>query len=223
MSTLGTGPASATTSARSQRGSPPMATSGRRPATRAAITILSAVLLTGCTSQPNARDAAGQPAAASTRSAPTRPPATSPPPARAAAAPITGAERDWFTAVRKLDKTMNAVLTDETNIYVSPEKLRSMADQLATCGRELAHIGAPPTSRFQPAYTLAQQACQRYSKGARCFRTAADIGTPVAGTAAERKFTESINCGFAAPSDGSLLLAKAVGKIIEVRVAADDM
>jgi hypothetical protein len=45
----------------------------------------------------------------------------------------------------------------------------------------------------------------------------------VAGTAADRKFSESINCGFASVSDGNLLLANATGKILEVRAAADDM
>jgi hypothetical protein len=56
------------------------------------------------------------------------------------------------------------------------------------------------------------KACAEYDKGAECFATAADIGIPFAGTAAEREQTQAIDCGFAASGNGGIPLADAVNQ-----------
>jgi hypothetical protein len=61
----------------------------------------------------------------------------------------------------------------------------------------------------QEIYALVQQACQEYDKGADCFTEAAEIGIPVAGSAEDLRFTEAIDCGFAAQGLGGELLVDA--------------
>ena len=59
----------------------------------------------------------------------------------------------------------------------------------------------------------------RRTEGAKCFADAARIGIP-ASSAAEKKFNQKINCGFAASGNGSKPLAQAQVKALEIEAAA---
>jgi hypothetical protein len=126
----------------------------------------------------------------------------------------TAGELAWLDAVEKLFDSMNNVFGKEPKL-LTPKVLASLADQLRGCSRELARIG-PPTNRLLPVHTLVAQACARYDQGAQCFTTAASIGIPIAGSAAAKKFDESIDCGFSS-SEAIVTLHDAINKGHEIK------
>lgn len=128
---------------------------------------------------------------------------------------LTGDELAWLDAVRKLISSTNDMFV-YSSPYLTPDSLTTMADKLRGCSRELARIG-PATTRLQPVHALVAQACARYDQGAQCFTTAANIGSPVAGSAAEKKFTQALDCGFGS-SEAAIALADAANKGQEIQI-----
>jgi hypothetical protein len=131
---------------------------------------------------------------------------------------MTGAELVWLEAISALHKKADKILHDSPS-HLTPGALRTLAERLRGCTRELVRLGFP-SRRLQPVYDLAKRGCAKYGEAAKCFDTAASVGIPVDGTAAERRFDEAIDCGFAAPGRGSGLLAEAEMKGIEIKEAA---
>ena len=131
--------------------------------------------------------------------------------------PLTGEELLWLQGVEQLLPKMNKVFVDSPT-DMTPATLRSLANQARGCGRELARLGSP-SSRLQPVEALVRQACQEYDKGAKCFESAARLGTP-SSSSEVRKLEQQINCGFAAAEKGGGPLAEAQIKAEEVRAAA---
>jgi hypothetical protein len=129
------------------------------------------------------------------------------PPSNPLSNAMTAEETAWLGALDSLAKKMERAFTDSPT-YLTSSSLASMADALRTCGHELTRIG-PPSDRLQPVYALAKRACAAFDKGARCLATAAHIGTPMAGSAADRKFSQALDCGFAS-SQGSAPLTNAI-------------
>jgi len=123
----------------------------------------------------------------------------------------------WLDAVEKLSTKMEKIIADSPT-DITPSVMASLGDQLRDCSRELARIGAP-SARLQPVHALVEQACEEYDKGAQCFATAARIGIPFAGTAADREQTQALDCGFAS-SRGLIPLADAMNKGAEITRAA---
>jgi uncharacterized RDD family membrane protein YckC len=119
----------------------------------------------------------------------------------------TSAEERWL-------KKIVAVRTEIDQAFLSsdPELTTSVMAELETamrtCSRELAASGAP-TPRLEPVYTIVENACEEYDKGAECFATAAEIGIPEADTAEDRIFTGALDCGFDAQGRGGELLVDA--------------
>lgn len=152
--------------------------------------------------------------------APGTPTATAPAattPAASVSGPMTGQELLWLQAVEQLLPKMNKVFdTAPTNLTSSA--LASLAHQVRGCSRELARIGSPG-ARLQPVYELVQRACREYDKGAKCFEDAAGMGIP-SSSAAERKFEQKVNCGFAASGPGGMPLAQAQIKAAEIKATA---
>jgi hypothetical protein len=136
---------------------------------------------------------------------------------RAERGPLTGEELLWLQGVEQLLPKMNKVFVDSPT-DMTPATLRSLANQARGCGRELARLGAA-SSRLQPVEALVRQACQEYDKGAKCFESAARLGTP-SSSSEVRKLEQQINCGFAAAEKGGEPLAEAQIKAEEVRAAA---
>jgi hypothetical protein len=52
---------------------------------------------------------------------------------------------------------------------------------VGACSRDLAKVGPPPSDRLQPVYTLANKACQQFTKAARCHATVARLSLPSGG------------------------------------------
>ncbi len=130
---------------------------------------------------------------------------------------MTGQELLWLQAVEQLLPKMNKVFdTAPTNLTSSA--LASLAHQVRGCSRELARIGSP-SARLQPVYELVQRACREYDKGAKCFEDAAGMGIP-SSSAAEQKFEQKVNCGFAASGPGGMPLAQAQIKAAEIKATA---
>jgi hypothetical protein len=188
----------------------PAITSHRYPCRAAAVAV--ALLVVGCAGQ-NAATTATSPPSTSTAASATTAAATS-----TTSASMTGAELVWLEAIGKLHTKIDKVLTDAPSNLTS-STMGTLAAKLRGCSRELARLGAP-TDRLQPVYSLAKRGCAQYDKAARCFATAASIGAPIAGTAQERKFNQALECGFAAPGEGSALLAEAEAKGIEIKETA---
>jgi hypothetical protein len=135
-------------------------------------------------------------------------------PSNALSNALTSEETTWLDAIQKLSTTMEAVFqTMPTDL--TPTAMATIGHGLAGCGRELARIGSP-SDRLRPVYVLVKQACEKYDEGSRCFATAARIGIPLAGSAADRKQTEAINCGFESSVAGATL-ADALAKGNEIR------
>jgi hypothetical protein len=129
-----------------------------------------------------------------------------------------GEELVRLEAISKLHREIDKVLVNSPSTMTSAT-LRTLANDLRGCGRELARLGVP-SDRLQPVYTLTKRGCAQYDKGAQCLATAADIPAPIPGAAAERKFKQTLDCGFKTPGQGSLLLAEAEQKGFEVKAAA---
>jgi hypothetical protein len=133
--------------------------------------------------------------------------------------PLTGQELLWLQAVERLLPKMNRVFEDSpTNI--TPPALRSLANEVRGCSRELARLGSASV-RLQPVEELVRQACQEYDKGAKCFEDAARLGTPNSSSEV-RKLEQQIKCGFAATGTGGKPLAEAQIKAHEIRAAATE-
>jgi len=128
---------------------------------------------------------------------------------------MTGDELVWLEGIRKLHTKADKVLSDAPS-YMTSSTMGTLAAKMRSCSRELARLGAP-TDRLRPVHKLAKQGCAQYDKAAGCFATAASIGAPLAGTAEERRFNQALDCGFAAPGKGSLLLANPVAKGFEIK------
>jgi hypothetical protein len=132
---------------------------------------------------------------------------------------MTGQELAWLQAFTKLQTKMQKDLTGRNSEVLTSSRMRSYAKMLRGCGPELARLGLPG-ERLESVHTMAAKACGQADKGARCFSDAAKIGTPIVGTAAERKSTKAINCGLNALGDTTNLLADAVVKGEEIKAQA---
>src|SRR6266545_3465421 len=135
-------------------------------------------------------------------------------PATTAPAPMTAKELLWLHAVEKLLPKMNKAFTDSPS-ELTPSALKSLANEVRGCSRELARIGTPGT-RLQPVYVRVTQACQEYDKGATCFADGARIGVPSSSDAV-RQLEKEIKCGFAASEKGGSPLAEAQVKAAEIK------
>jgi hypothetical protein len=119
--------------------------------------------------------------------------------------PLTAEERRWHQAFIRLADKLEQVWIDASTAEPGPA-LRSYADRLRGCRRELARI-RPPSERFQRAYEMAKGACAQYDKAARCFAAAASI-TP-AGPAEQLRRERSVDCGIEAALEGGDRFAEA--------------
>jgi hypothetical protein len=169
---------------------------------RLAAAVLLVVLVGGCADQTEEPTTAAQ--ATTTTVAPTT----------TTAPPMTAKELAWLKAIPKVNRKIEKSIELISNLTTSG--LLKLADSLRSCTRELAR-GGSPSDRLQPVYALVKKACREYDKGAACFRTAASVGIPFAGTPAERKQTKAIDCGFAAQGKGSVILADAENKGAEIK------
>ncbi|HEY3259885.1 MAG TPA: hypothetical protein VGJ95_06380, partial [Pseudonocardiaceae bacterium] len=88
------------------------------------------------------------------------------------------------------------------NFQLPLTALKSLANEVRGCSRELARIGSS-SSRLQPVDALIKQGCQEYDKGSTCFADGARIGIP-SSSAAVRELEQKINCGFASSGKGGL-------------------
>jgi hypothetical protein len=186
----------------------PATTSRRYPCRAAAVVV--ALLVAGCAGKEAATTATSPPSTAAS--------ATTAPATTTTSASMTGAELVWLEGIGKLHTKIDKVLTDAPS-NMTASTMGTLSSKLRGCSRDLARLGAP-TDRLQPVYKLAKSGCAQYDKAAKCFATAASIGAPVAGTAQEKAFNQALECGFAAPGNGSKLLADAEGKGFEVKETA---
>jgi hypothetical protein len=131
--------------------------------------------------------------------------------------PLTAEERAWLHAVTRLAEKLDQVWIDASTADPTPA-MRSYADRLRGCHRELARI-RPPSERLQPAYETARGACAQYDKAARCFAAAA---TAPAGSAQERRLERSIECGVDAAIDGSSRFDDATAQAASIDDAAGE-
>jgi hypothetical protein len=122
--------------------------------------------------------------------------------------PLTAKERRWHQAFVRLADKLDQTWIDASTAESGPA-LRSYADRLRGCRRELARI-RPPSERFQPAYEMAKGACARYDKAARCFAAAASI-TP-AGPAERLRQERAVGCGIDAAIEGSIRFDEATAE-----------
>jgi hypothetical protein len=133
--------------------------------------------------------------------------------------PLTGQELTWLQGITRLQKKVEKDFTSRTSEVLTTNRMRSYVKLLHGCRSELARLG-PPSARLRPVSAIADKACGQADKGARCFADAAEIGTPILGTAGERKATKAINCGVNALGDLTNLLGDAVVKGEEVKAEA---
>ena len=172
-----------------------------------------ALLVVGCGgNDPGTSTAATTPSATSVATTTTAAATTT------TAGSLTGEELVWLEGIRKLHAKADKVLSDAPS-DMTPSALGTLATKMRGCSRDLTRLGAP-TDRLQPVHTLAEKGCAQYDKAATCFATAASIGIPIAGTSQERRFNQALDCGFAAPGKGSLLLAEAEAKGFEIKETA---
>jgi hypothetical protein len=177
--------------------------------TRLAVVAILALILTACGGQTTTSN----PSTSTPASAATTAGATS-----TASGPMTGDELVWLEGISTQHKTMDKVLQDAPSALTSAA-MRSLAQQFAGCTAALDRLGSP-TDRLRPVYELAKLGCAQYEKAATCFATAASLGVVVGGSADDKKQREAIDCGFAAPGDGSKFFADAEGKGFEIKDAA---
>jgi hypothetical protein len=178
-----------------------------RSAARLAVTVLLVVLVGGCAGDTTTSTAPSESITTSTTVAPT---ATTVP-------PMTAEELAWLKSIPTVSKKINKNFMTITNLNTSA--MTKLANSLRSCTRDLAR-GGSPSDRLQPVYALVKKGCKEYDKGAKCFRTAARIGIPFAGTPEARKQNEAIDCGFKADGKGSIHLADAEIKGAEIKLAA---
>ena len=156
------------------------------------ISVVATVLVAGCGGQEDEQLAPPKPSASMSSTSGPMPTTTTA--ATAAPGPLTAEELVWLQAVEMLLPKMNKAFTDSPS-DLTPSALKSLANKVRGCSRELARIGSP-SSRLQPVYALVKQGCQEYDKGATCFADGARIGIP-SSSAAVRELEQKINCGFA--------------------------
>jgi hypothetical protein len=189
-----------------------MPTNTIRSAARLAATVLLVLLVSGCADK--------------TASTTTTSPAVSKPATTSAVAPttttvppMTAGELAWLKAVTTLHKTIDKAFMETGPVYLTRAKMRSYANTLRSCSRELARIGSP-SDRLQPVHVMVKQACQTFDKGAKCWDAAirvSDASGGVSGTANERTFNRAIQCGYETQGNGSNLLGNAEAKGEEIR------
>lgn len=134
-------------------------------------------------------------------------------PSNALSNALTAAESAWLDAVKKLSTRMERIF-EAIPTNLTPSAMAATGNKLRACDKELARIG-PSSDRLQPVHALVREGCREYERGAQCFATAAGIGIPFAGSAAERKQGKAIECGFASAAAGAHL-ADAVNKGEEI-------
>jgi hypothetical protein len=181
-----------------------------RSAVRLAVLVLLVLLVGGCGGQTNESTAAGQ-ATTSTTVAPTTTTIPS----------LTAEELAWLKAVSgvrtKVEKSFQAGGSGTVTRAIMVES----GNKLAAWSRQLRRLGAPPSDRLQPAYTLVRKVIRTYEKGANCYARAAGAvsasGAVVAGTPEERIVSEGLDCGGAAEGNGTNLLYKADAKGEELK------
>jgi hypothetical protein len=179
-----------------------MPASTSRSAARLAATVLLVVLVGGCADQTDESTTAAQATTSTVATTTTTVP------------PMTAEELAWLKAIPKVSKKIEKSIELISNLTTSG--MLKLANSLRSCTRELAR-GGSPSDRLQPVYVLVKKACREYDKGAACFRTAASVGIPFAGTPAERKQSKAIDCGFAAQGKGTVILADAENKGAEIK------
>ena len=182
-----------------------------RWAARVAVTIVVALLVSGCAGKTATSTAASTPSTTTTAA-----------PTTTTVPPMTANELAWLKAVTALHNKIDKVFR-QSGVTLTRAKMTSYANTLRGCGRELARIG-PPSDRLQPVYAFVKQACAEYDKGAKCLATAAGVsdasGGVVASTAAARTQERAVNCGFEAQGNGSNLLVDAEAKAEEIKAEA---
>ena len=193
-----------------------MPTNTIRAAARLAATVLLVLLVSGCADK----------TASTTTTSPPASPAVSKQATTSAVAPttttvppMTAGELAWLKAVTTLRKTIDKAFMETGPVYLTRAKMRSYANTLRSCSRELARIGSPG-DRLQPVHVMVKQACQTFDKGAQCWDAAirvSDAGGGVTGTANERTFNRASQCGFETQGNGSNLLAAAEAKGEEIK------
>lgn len=175
------------------------------------VTVALVLLVSGCGDQTAESTTASQPSTTTLASTTLAPTITGP-------KPLTARERAWLDAIPKARAKIDNALT-EPNLNLTSSKMRSLANTLRSCRRQL--LGAvTPSDRLQPIYDLVKEACQEYDKGARCFATAARMGTMLFGAADQRKFRQAIDCGLAAQGKGLVPLEQAEQQALQLKVTA---
>jgi hypothetical protein len=132
--------------------------------------------------------------------------------------PLTARERAWLDAIPKARAKIDNALT-EPNVTLTSSKMRSLANMLRSCRRQLLRAGSP-SDRLRPIHALVTEACREYDKGAQCFAAAARMGTTLFGAADERRFRQAIDCGFAAQGKGLFPLGQAEQQASQLKATA---
>jgi hypothetical protein len=176
------------------------------------ISVVAALLVAGCGDQGNGRSAAPKPSASMPSTSRTVPTTTTA--ATTAQGPLTAQDLLWLQTAEMLLARMNKAFTDSPS-DLTPSALKSLANEVRGCSRELARIGSS-SSRLQPVDALVKQGCQEYDKGSTCFADGARIGIP-SSSAAVRELEQKINCGFASSGKGGLRLTEAQVKAAEIK------
>ena len=139
--------------------------------------------------------------------------------------PLTTEELAWLDALTKMKKTFekkrDKVLRQET-AGVSRALEALLGKTVGACSRDLARVGPPPSDRLQPVYTLANKACQQFTKAARCHATVVRLSLPsggvVVGSPQERPWKQASRCAQTAGDKGLELLSQASAKGVEIQV-----
>jgi hypothetical protein len=188
----------------------------RRPA-RLLVTVVLALLASGCGGH------AGKPAAtpSPSTSAPSSPSTSTPSPTTLAATttasrPLTDEELAWLRSITKLHQNIDKVFLQGGSVTITPSKLRSWETVLRSCSKELTRLGSPG-ERLQPVLVLVQKACKQFDRGAACFAVAA---RNLNSASATKTVEQNLTCGENAEGDGSNLLGDAEAKGKEIDLAA---
>jgi hypothetical protein len=184
----------------------PLPTVVRRRSVHLAVIVLLVLLAGGCGGK-TAKSAAEQ-SAAPQASTPTAAPTTTRPP------PMTAAELAWLEALPKLDAKIDKAIQGST--LITPAVLRSMASAFRSCTLGLQRLGLP-SERLRPVYELVKRGCGEFDKGAKCFATAASLGTPLDGTPQRRALDKAMDCGFKSQPKAVTLLVRGFNKGEEMK------
>jgi|Tabmets5t2r1_1033131.scaffolds.fasta_scaffold01636_5 hypothetical protein len=190
----------------------PAVTSRRAVCLAAAVVV--ALLVGGCADQ-----AADSPAGAAPGTTASTIPTTTTIP------PLTTEEVAWLDALTKMKETFekkrDKVLRAGT-AGVSRALEALLGKTVGACSRDLARVGPPPSDRLQPVSTLANKACQQFTKAARCHATVVRLSLPsggvVVGSPQERPWKQASRCAQTAGDEGLELLSQAAAKGVEIQV-----